>query len=297
MRCLVAVLLSACEPFDVCDVVVDVPVPARLSETGLDEPEVRAYTPSFALWSDGAEKQRWLYLPPGSTIDTSDPDDWVFPIGTRAWKQFSVAGVRIETRMIQRLADGTWADIAYAWQPDQQDAIADEAGTTDAAGTPHDIPSAGQCRACHGGRASHLLGISTIQLAHPAAPEELSLDELIATGRLSEPPEPPVIPGDETARTALGYLHANCSHCHNDHRPARTSARCYDPENDVDFLLETDSLSSVLATPAYATAKERHERMVELMSRRGADLHMPPLATETVDREGLAAVEAWIRAL
>src|SRR6476660_6269460 len=30
---------------------------------------VRAYEPAARFWSDGADKGRWIFLPPGSTID------------------------------------------------------------------------------------------------------------------------------------------------------------------------------------------------------------------------------------
>src|SRR5690349_12344978 len=68
--------------------------PTNLSETGLyaDFPSrtlaagVIRYSPRFELWSDGADKARFLLLPAGTTIDTSDMDNWVFPVGTKAWK-------------------------------------------------------------------------------------------------------------------------------------------------------------------------------------------------------------------
>src|SRR5688572_32452167 len=79
------------------------PLPATLGETGLFEPgtlQVRAthqpFTPAHALWTDGMDKRRWLYLPAGSSIDKSNPDAWEFPIGTRAWKEFSRPGGRVE---------------------------------------------------------------------------------------------------------------------------------------------------------------------------------------------------------
>jgi hypothetical protein len=52
------------------------------------------YTPGVTLWSDGAEKHRYLYLPPSTTIDTSNLDAWRFPVGTKAWKEFRVDGGR-----------------------------------------------------------------------------------------------------------------------------------------------------------------------------------------------------------
>src|SRR5690606_38068815 len=46
-------------------------------------PGVRFYKPAFELWSDGAYKVRHVYFPEASTIDASDPDNWIFPVGSR----------------------------------------------------------------------------------------------------------------------------------------------------------------------------------------------------------------------
>ena len=257
---------------------------------------MRAYSPTFALWSDGAEKRRWLWLPPGGVIDTTDPYDWQFPIGTKAWKEFVRDGVRVETRLLQRMDDGTWAGVAYRWTDDGSEAQASVEGALDAHGTGHDIPEAGVCNACHGGRASHLLGVSAIQLAHDAAPGEVALADLIAEGRLSTSPATmPRVPGNATVSAALGYLHANCSHCHNQMRPARTGARCFDPENSLDFALRLGSLDAPEATGTYRTVVGEEiergnpdgSRVVTLMGNRGDGLQMPPVATELRDEAGL----------
>src|SRR5690242_13451668 len=82
-------------------------LPQHLHDTGLYEPDsmqVRAenlpFTPQYSLWSDGASKQRWIYLPPGTRIDASNPDAWEFPRGTKLWKEFR-HGRAIETRYIE----------------------------------------------------------------------------------------------------------------------------------------------------------------------------------------------------
>ena len=49
---------------------------------------VRFFAPRYALWTDGAAKERYIYLPPGTSIDTTDPDQWIFPEGTMIWKNF-----------------------------------------------------------------------------------------------------------------------------------------------------------------------------------------------------------------
>src|SRR5690349_7183417 len=46
------------------------------------------FTPAAPLWSDGAEKHRSIALPPGTQIDSSDADQWKFPVATKLWKEF-----------------------------------------------------------------------------------------------------------------------------------------------------------------------------------------------------------------
>ena len=73
-------------------------LPLLLSETPLYSnieaheihPAVRHYLPEYQLWSDGEEKERWIYIPECAQIDSSDPDNWSFPVGTRFFKEFSV---------------------------------------------------------------------------------------------------------------------------------------------------------------------------------------------------------------
>src|SRR5690606_21407474 len=71
-----------------------------LSETGLYADiatetlaeGVQGFTPRFQLWTDTAEKRRWVYIPEGTQIDTSDIDEWKFPVGFKLWKEFSRDG-------------------------------------------------------------------------------------------------------------------------------------------------------------------------------------------------------------
>ncbi len=81
-----------------------------------------AFAPQYPLWSDGASKRRWIHLPPGTAIDASRADAWEFPLGTRLWKEFSY-GRRVETRLIERLADGSWRFAAYVWNDEGTDAV------------------------------------------------------------------------------------------------------------------------------------------------------------------------------
>ncbi len=282
-------------------------LPRLLSETGLfvakDKlaPDVRPYNPAFALWSDGAEKRRWIALPPGGVIDTRDMNEWIFPEGTRLWKEFRRDGVRVETRLLQKIGprEEDWTAVAYVWNAGGDDAVATWEGGTNVLGTPHDVPASDQCFGCHGGRRSRVLGFSAVQLARAVSDGTVDLPSLAREGRLSNPaPEGIAIPGDDVERAALGYLHANCSHCHNQARPESDGARCYDPDNSMDLRLLLGDLGSVSSTAAFRTTvhlENRRDQMRKRMRSRQYDVQMPPLGTERVDDAGLAAVEAWLR--
>lgn len=306
MRVLVfAVALVGCSPKDQCPEVTPgqlATAPKLLSETGLFlpgasemlGPGVRAYKPRFELWSDGAVKRRWIRLPEGTRIDSSDMDFWKFPTGTRLWKEFTRDGVRVETRLLEKRsdADDDWLLVAYAWNEDGTDATQLPEGASRAHGTAHDIPAASQCLGCHGGTPSRVLGFSAIQLG-------ATTQQLFDEGLLTQAPPSLELPGDEVAQAALGYLHANCSHCHNQRRPQSTGPeRCWNPEKGFDFMLRVDSLGSVAQTNAVKSVnsfggpdwKEIVGRAGKLPSQGG----MPPLAKSVVDQAGLEKLEAFI---
>lgn len=292
-----ALLSAACQPNDCTDpsFIHVQGLPRLLSETGLavagTQPAAfRPYTPRFELWSDGAQKRRWLLLPDGAQIDTSTPDDWRFPRGTRFWKEFTRDGVRVETRILWKWGDGRddWSMAAYLWRQDQTDAELVPGGVQNALGTPHDVPTAGQCWACHGGRASRVLGVSEVQL-DPA---------LLSDTRLfTRPVRSPQLLGSELDGHALGYLHANCSHCHNQTGPD-DGPRCYDPYAPFDFTLPSRGVVDVLQTPALTTAGDVLRAGVVPRAMRGTiGLRMPPLATERVDESAASLIEQWIATL
>jgi hypothetical protein len=136
------------------------------------DPANAPYAPALQLWSDGAEKQRWLYLPPGQKIDTSGVDEWVFPNGTKVWKEFKVDGKRVETRLYFKGTDGEWRHTTYVWSADDSDAVRKDGGQAVPradGGAPYQIPNAVECNDCHAGRKDKLLGVEPGNLALPGA--------------------------------------------------------------------------------------------------------------------------------
>lgn len=313
------------------------PLLQRLSDTGLFEPRsvqapaagVESFTPQYALWSDGAAKRRWVRLPEGGVIDASLPADWRFPAGTRFWKEFSVDGRRVETRLIERTANGDWRFVAYVWNGSQSDAtLAPAAGIAALplpGGGSYAIPGEADCRACHEGGASPVLGFTALQLspdrdpmaprAEALGPGDITLASLAASGRLTGFPrrlleEPPRIHAPTAAgRAVLGYLNANCGHCHAD--PARMSAAvpvglqlAVDPADPdagtagVRRLVEAESRYR-----ARGAADARHVvpgdpqagTLLARMRSRDPRIQMPPLGTTKPDLEAIALIERWIR--
>jgi hypothetical protein len=294
--------------------------PERLSEAGLYEnlaesealaAGVVEYRPRFELWADGAEKRRFLFIPPGARIDTSDMDYWVFPPGTRAFKEFSRDGIRVETRLLEKAANGTWLMLAFAWNSEGTDAVAVPRGSQNAGGTEHDIPSGVMCAECHENMPDRLLGVGAVQLSHSLG--GVTLDTLAADGLLTDAPLSPIeLPGNEVAQEALGYLHANCGVCHN-----RRSGEF--PTVHLELHLEVGALASVEETLSYRTTvgvpfegtkpspeisdvriragDPEGSAMVQRMGSREPLVGMPPLATEVVDEAGLAALARFITEL
>lgn len=268
---------------------------------------VQPYTPRFELWADGAHKRRWLSLPEGTKIDTSDMNDWRFPEGTKLWKEFSRDGKALETRLMYKAGptDDDWAMGAYVWNDARTEATLQIEGSEDVLGTSHDVPSANACFACHGGTKGRVLGVSAVQLSGAVPGAEVDLSSLTAAGRLSHPPERPVeLPGSDLDQRALGYLHANCGSCHSQARPPAGEHRCYDPRRELDLTLRVEQLGSVTQTGAYRTGLGKSLIPSEpddssLVSRcdRRFYRHMPPLATEEVDTAGVELLRRWITSL
>lgn len=262
---------------------------------------VMPYRPRFELWSDGATKRRWIHLPAGSKIDAADMDAWRFPNGTKLWKEFTRDGVRVETRYMEKSGeqDDGWLAVAYVWNAEGTEAELAPEGRADVRGTGHDAPNARQCMGCHGGTPGRVLGFSAMQLPR-ATLVKLAHDE-----QLSHPAPDNTIPGADTEIAALGYLHANCAHCHNAHRPSRAVSRCFDPETTFDLSLRTTDLARLETTAVYRTAREAiiapgspdDSPLYRRAAASGLEPRMPALGTEGVDDIGVALLRRWILAM
>jgi hypothetical protein len=290
--------------------------PLLLSETGLYSNfasrtvagDLIAFTPRYEFWADGAKKARFLYLPPGTKIDTSRIDDFTFPVGTKAFKEFRYDGKLVETRLLMKVREGngnkSWWQVAYVWKDDGSDAVATPLGATAVLGTAHTVPSQVDCANCHGGVSDVLLGVSAIQLSDPVTNPLMALN---AAGKLSTPPPAMIdVPGTGVVKDALGYLHGNCGHCHNDesirlNTQTRMRLRLLvsqkTPEETGAF---TTTVGTVMkhalengVTDVVVKGKPDQSGLWLRMGRRD-NFGMPPAGTQTVDTVGLETVRQWI---
>ena len=309
--------------------------PQRLRDTGLYSDfgskvvrgGVLPYSPQYPLWTDGATKSRWIWLPSGAWIDASNPDAWKFPRGTRLWKEFRFGDRRVETRFIEYTPAG-WRYATYAWNDDASDAtLVPDEGIANSAeirpGVRHAIPSRTDCRACHEAGLVPVLGFSALQLSadrDPGAPHaenvpyggvdlgvlvERRLVRSLPARYVAAPPR--IEAATPTARAALGYLHANCGICHNtsgalgslNFSLAYTLDR---PAGQLAPVFETamgqSSRFHVAGQPDTAdrvrAGDPDHSVLVSRMSSRYPVLQMPPLGTRIVDEDAVQLVRKWI---
>ncbi|QDV23522.1 PQQ-dependent sugar dehydrogenase [Aureliella helgolandensis] len=165
--------------------------PRLLSQTGLFEstadnklhPGLIPYSVNSPLWSDGAEKERFIALPGAQSVEFQTSKCWNFPDGSVLVKTFSLPIAdsnppnltRIETRLLTR-QQGEWHGYSYEWNEEQTDAelvaaagrnreILVNASSTEG-GLRHQtwhFPSRAECMVCHSRAQEYVLGLSVQQ--------------------------------------------------------------------------------------------------------------------------------------
>lgn len=312
--------------------------PTYLSETGLYSDIATKtiastnlmFSPQYPLWSDGAKKKRWIYLPPKRYIDAKRVDDWVFPIGTKLWKEFSF-GKRVETRYLVKIGKGTWSYATYVWNENETDAVlVPETGFPDhveiAPGVRHNIPSVMDCQACHEGQGRDVvLGFNALQLspdrdpnaphAEQLTPEMVNLNNLVDQKLLINLPKrftidlPVVAANSPRARAALGYLSANCGGCHNSKDPLSTLGMYLKRSIDISPEAAKLELETVIGHKSKYRISEldvdqsyrvlpgdpSKSVIVYRMASRDPYRQMPPLGTKIIDQEAVDLITKWIQ--
>jgi uncharacterized repeat protein (TIGR03806 family) len=297
--------------------------PDRLSKTGCFDaadpkkpaPGTIPYGVNVPLWSDGAEKERTLAVPDGTTIGVKADGDFDFPIGSVLTKTFSLAGKRVETRLFVRHDDGEWAGYTYEWDDAQTDALLLPARKVKSVGAQTWMfPSRTDCVRCHGAAAGRTLGLELGQLngdLHYASTARIAnqLSTLEHIGLFAAPLGKPVsaiaaypaIAGTApVAERARAYLHSNCSMCH---RPDGNSGRAKMDFRFSTSFADTKSCGVVPVVDDLGVANAKilapgapESSLISLRMHATDKNRMPALGTSVVDDKGVKVVDDWIRA-
>lgn len=316
-------------------------VPERLSDYRLFSGELAAQRPAAGvvpyavntpLFSDGAEKLRFVQLPSGEPASYRSDGFLDFPVGTRLVKTFyypvdrrSPAGPRrlVETRLLIREADG-WVGLPYVWNELQTEAQLRRAGARvpvewideqgERRSVEYRVPSVADCGLCHRteGRLMAPIATKVSQLNRIVADGDEPMNQLARWQRrdllVGLPPVEhlPHYPAwdDPTSGSleerARAYLDANCAHCHSPTRSASSSRL------DLRYAQRDPWSFGVFKRPVaagrgsgdrlYDIWPGRPEASILLYRMESVEpaVMMPELGRTIVDLEGVEAVRAWI---
>jgi len=292
-------------------------LPKTLAEFGFfldasaDEPApgVTPYRLNTPLFSDGADKHRFVYLPDGAEVGVGDQGLLQLPVGSALIKTFAFgegdAQRKIETRVLLHRADG-WLALPYVWNEEQTQATLALAGKRTQVTTPwgeqisYRVPNKNQCKECHGLQGAVI----------PIGPKTRNLSAAWLQVFLGSVPE-----GSDTmprwedrdsadvASAARAYLDVNCAHCH---RPGSTASN-----SGLDLRWETQDPHAlgIRKRPVAAgrgsgglqfdivPGDPESSILVYRMASGEPGVAMPELGKATVDEDGVALVERWIAGL
>ncbi|WP_017666243.1 SO2930 family diheme c-type cytochrome [Porphyrobacter sp. AAP82] len=294
--------------------------PARLSDFGFFKDGARQIPQDFVypyalntpLWSDGAEKLRFIYLPGGTQLAANGDGLLHFPVGAAILKTFAFGTGKdrrlIETRVLLHRASG-WVALPYRWNAEQTEATLALAGGRIDLVTPageaisYAIPNKNQCKTCH----------SSSNKVIPIGPKARNLSaawlgQMLKAGKLDRVPEGagalPVWarrkPKDAAEPLARAYLDVNCAHCHQPGGGASNSGL------DLRWEQRDPHAFGIGKRPVAAGrgAGENEFSIVAghpdesiLLYRMGSavpGIAMPELGKASIDKDGVAVVRRWI---
>ncbi|WP_309088391.1 SO2930 family diheme c-type cytochrome [Phenylobacterium sp.] len=288
------------------------------------------YALNTPLFSDYAEKFRFVGLPPGKRAAYRAEGAFDFPVGTVLVKTFAypadlrrpTENVRsLETRLLIRQADG-WKALAYVWNAEQTEAVLKRAGArmnvevTDVQGRSktidYAVPNQNQCKECHqldkalvplGPKARNLNG----DFAY-ASGRENQLAQWTKSGLLTGAPQPATAPriarwdepAEPVAARARAYLDANCAHCHHPQAIASNSGLFlqWEETNPVALGVGKRPVAAGRGSGglevAIAPGRPEASILVHRMASEEPGVMMPELGRSVTHAEGLALIRQWI---
>lgn len=308
---LAALLLVGASPPGVNDAAITGDtLPGKLSEfrffaDGQPNARVQGYTLATPLFSDYADKDRFIYVPAGQKARHSGDGLIDFPVGSALIKTFKYPGQVLETRVLLKRASG-WVALPYVWEGD--DAVLRRGGKrmeVQAAGhtISYAVPNQNQCKECHQSGAS----------IEPIGPKARSLgaaqlNGLVKAGLLDRAPAGYALPrwNDPTAPVAdraRAYLDVNCGHCHSRSGIANNSGLylTWEEADPVARGLGKRPVAAGRGSGGHEVAIDpgAPDKSILLYRMQSTDpgVAMPELGRSLVHDEGVALVRAYIAGL
>jgi uncharacterized repeat protein (TIGR03806 family) len=288
------------------------------------------YALNTPLFSDYAEKIRYLYLPPGTKARYRAEGALDLPVGATLVKTFAYPAdfrrpneqVRfLETRLLIHKRSG-WVAQTYVWNAEQTKAVLKRAGAridvgfTDVHGqkrqVDYAVPNANQCKECHSlSKRIVPIGVKARNLngAFPyASGSENQIAHWTRLGLLDGAPDPAKAPrtavwdnpAEPLEGRARAYLDANCAHCHNARGMASNSGLNLDLEETRPSALGVDKRpvaagrGSGNLEVSIAPGRPEASILVHRMASTEPGVMMPELGRSLVHEEGLALVRDYI---
>ena len=270
-------------------------------------PTVTPYRLNTPLWSDGAEKLRFVYIPVGQQAKAQGDGLLDLPVGAALIKTFKLGGKLIETRVLLHRAEG-WVALPYVWDAGQHEARLTLGGKRIALagqdGKPlsYAVPNKNQCKECHG-----VAGVVT-----PIGPKAYNLAPawLAALQKAGKLDRVPVVTKRiplweerdlaDAAVAARGYLDVNCAHCHNPDGAASNSG-LYLGWRESDPIKLGIGKRPVAAGRGSGNLEfdvvpgdPAHSILYYRMASLEGGIAMPELGRAALDPDGMAAVQKWI---
>lgn len=271
------------------------------------------YVVNNPLWSDGAEKQRFLSLPDNTQATVASNGDFNFPVGSVLVKHFKFGEKFVETRLFAHGELG-WQGFSYEWNDAQTDAtLLSDAKDKTIGNILWHFPSPGQCMECHTTAAGFSLGLETKQLngdfIYPGQKTANQLTALAHIGIFSAPlstaQKTEKLYGlNDTQATlqqkARSYLHSNCSNCHQPDgpTPVNLDLRYSTPLAQTKICnIAPVSGDLGLVTPKILALGDPTKSVLLKRMQALDGTQMPPIARSVVDTQAVQVVSDWIASL
>lgn len=301
-------LLTSAAPPGVNDAAItgDAP-PPRLSDfrffvAGKPNARVRPYTLGTPLFSDYADKERFIYVPAGEVARHRGDGAIEFPVGSALIKTFGYPGQVLETRVLLRRAKG-WVALPYVWEGG--DALLKRGGKRLEVGArgatiSYAVPNQNQCKECHqSDGAIEPIGIKARNLG------QAQLRQLVSAGLLDRAPGGYAVPRWDDSKApienrARAYLDINCGHCHSRAGIANNSGLYLDWD-ETDPVARGAGKRPVAAgrgsgglEVAIAPGEPDASILLYRMTSTEPGVAMPELGRSLVHREGVALIRDYI---